>query len=97
MKLKFDKNEVEEVIVSADGKSFSSQDYIEMIKQLHSGTVIDVEFGNSITEEEKISVNKMIGEINAVDRKAVTKKVPAPIEKAVVYPDEEINPEDIPF
>lgn len=70
MKLKFDKNEAGEILMTADGDSFASQDYIEMIKHLHVGTKVEVEFGENITEEEQNSINGMVKAINAIDVRA---------------------------
>lgn len=69
MKLKFEKNKSEEIIVSADGNSFTSQNYIDMIKQLHEGNKLDIEFGEGVSDSEKESINKMVETINTLDTK----------------------------
>ena len=97
MKLKFDKNEAKETVVTAGGKSFTSQNYIEMIKQLHAGTKVEVEFGENITEEEQSSINKMVKTINAIDAKVDESDKNNDSDVLTDYAEVEINPKDIPF
>jgi len=91
MKLKFEKNKIEEITVTIDGNNFVSQNYIEMIKQLYLGTKMQFEFGEDITQEEQNSVIKMVGMINNID----TKNSKNTTEE--VRNEDDINPEDIPF
>ena len=95
MNIQFTKDAEGGVVASADGHTFSSSDYIEIVKLLHSGEKISGEFSAEITDEEKDSLSKMITSINIVDSKTDQPQVQA--STAVVYPEEEINPEDIPF
>lgn len=67
MKLKFEKNEAQEIIVSADGENFVSQNYIDLIKQLHAGKKLEVEFEEGLTDAEKQTIIKMVETINSLD------------------------------
>jgi len=97
MKLKFEKSEIGETIVTVDGKNFVSQNYIELIKQLYAGTEVEVEFGEDITTEEQNSINEMVKTINTIDTKTEVTKNNEVADVTPDYPEEEINPEDIPF
>lgn len=92
MKLKFQKNIEGEVIVTESGKSFVSQNYIEMIKQLHAGAKLMVEFGDGITAEEQDSINDMVKSVNSIN----TKSDAIETTETNIY-EEEIDPNDIPF
>lgn len=93
MKLRFTKNEGK-ISVKVENKDFSTADYIEMVKQIKSGTVVEVECGEGITAEEEDSIKRMAGELNGIkDGKANVARSPVHIQ----YPSDDINPEDIPF
>lgn len=89
MKLKFDKNSKEETIVTVDGSNFVSQNYIDMVKEIHAGTLVEVEFSEKITQEEQDSINTMIKKLNETNNQDN--------ESIQEYIDDDINPEDIPF
>lgn len=91
MKIKFEKNSKDEVVVTADGHNFASQNYIDMVKEIHAGKKLEVEFGKNVTPEEKNSINEMVKVLNSID----TKKDIDPVEE--MENPEEINIEDIPF
>lgn len=97
MKLKFEKNKAEETIVTVDEKTFVSQNYIDMIKQLHAGNDVEVEFGDGVTTEEQNSINEMVRAINSIDTKIVQRSGTHENGGAIEYQEEEINPDDIPF
>jgi hypothetical protein len=89
MKLKFEKNENGEISVKVGDKSFSTQDYIQMIKDIKNEEAIDAEFDENFTEEEKGNVNSMLESINNIGEEDAENE-----EEEV---EEEINPADIPF
>ncbi len=66
MKLKFDKNIKEETIVTVGGNNFVSQNYIEMIKEVHAGNLIEVEFSEKIEQDEINSINAMVKKLNGI-------------------------------
>lgn len=88
MKLKFEKNENGEISVKVDDKSFSTQDYIQMIKDVKNEEPIDAEFDENFTEDEKSNVNSMLESINNIGEED------SEDDEEVV---DEINPDDIPF
>lgn len=90
MKLKFDKNLKEETIVTVDGSNFVSQNYIDMVKEIHAGTPIEVEFSEKITQEEQNSVNAMIKKLNEINKQNIDTD-------QGFEPVDDINSEDIPF
>lgn len=67
MKLKFDKNTKEETIVTVGDNNFVSQNYIEMIKDIHAGNLIEVEFGEKIDQDEINSINAMVKKLNEIN------------------------------
>lgn len=68
MKLKFIKNSDGEITVIVDEKVFDTTDYLNMIIAVKNSTKIEVEsFDESISEEEKDSINKMLKKINEID------------------------------
>ena len=83
------------VIANINEHTFSSSDYIEIVKLLHSGEKITAEFSAEISTEERDSLNKMIDDINRVELKIDQPLTATSV--ATTYPQEEINPEDIPF
>lgn len=95
MNIQFSRNADGAVVANVNGHTFSSSDYIEIVKLLHSGEKITAEFSTEITTEEKDSLNKMIDSINGIGLKV--DKPLAETSVATTYPEEEINPEDIPF
>ncbi|MEY4440458.1 MAG: hypothetical protein RLY49_84 [Candidatus Parcubacteria bacterium] len=70
MKLKFLKKENDEIYIMIGEKEFSSNDYVDMIKEIYSNEKVEVEFSSDITSEEQESVNFMIAEINKINVKS---------------------------
>jgi hypothetical protein len=95
MNIQFLRNTEGAVVANVNGHTFSSSDYIEIVKLLHSGEKVTAEFSAAITTEEKESLNKMIDSINGVVLMADQPLAETSV--ATTYPEEEINPEDIPF
>ncbi|MBT4516998.1 MAG: hypothetical protein HOC78_03805 [Candidatus Komeilibacteria bacterium] len=95
MKLRFEKNKDGEIIVKVDEKTFSTKDYIEMIKEIKNEKKIDAEFGSDITEEEEISVKSMLESINNIEEADYQET--NSVDESVGEDEEEINPDDIPF
>jgi hypothetical protein len=99
MKLIFKKNEIGEISVKHNTKDFSSQDYIKMIKHINDDEKIQIDYEGDISDQEKTSINLMIfglnnvkSEINEVNNEAII-----PDNDLIEYPEEDIDPEDIPF
>ncbi len=67
MKLKFRKNEKGEILVEVDGKSFSTKDYIEMIKEIKNEKKIEAEFEKNITNDERNYVESMLNDLNKIN------------------------------
>ena len=95
MKLRFEKNKDGEIIVKVDEKTFSTKDYIEMIKEIKNEKKIDADFGSDITEEEEISVKSMLESINNIEEADYQET--NSVDESVGEDEEEINPDDIPF
>lgn len=95
MNIEFTRDTEGGVVARVAGHIFSSSDYIEIVKLVHSGEKVTAEFSAEITEVEKTGLSKMIESINSVDLKTDQTQVPAT--STVTYSDEYINPEDIPF
>jgi len=66
MKLSFDKKDSGEVFVQVEGRNFATKDYIEMIKQIKKNEEVEAEFTESITQDERNSIEAMLGEINGI-------------------------------
>jgi len=66
MKLKFQKNEKNEIFVKIGEKDFSTDDYIKMIKDVRNHKKIEADFEGSISGDEQDSVLSMLNEINNI-------------------------------
>ena len=71
MKLKFEKNETGQVSVTINDSSFETKDYIEMIKAIKKGDMIEVSCDENFTEEESANINSMFEKINGIKEKQV--------------------------
>lgn len=91
MKLHFDRKGGGEVVVQVDGKDFTTVDYIKMIKEVKKDGKIEADFSEQISQDEKDSVGAMLKEINRINQKQEE------AEPNIEYPEQDINPDDIPF
>lgn len=90
MNLKFDRSDSGEITVEINGKGMRSADYITIIKEVKEGKNIEAEYGSGVTAEEKLSIEGMLKEINGIDLNSQS-------EGSIQYPEDDIDPEDIPF
>ena len=97
MKLKFEKNENEEIFVKINGEDFFTKDYIEMIKEVKKEKKIEAEFGENITEEEQKSVESMLKDINDIKELGYKEDKNEGLESEDGEEGDEIKIEDIPF
>lgn len=95
MKLKFSKNESGEVFLLVDGKPFSTEHYLEMVRNIKDKTKIELDdFGDNIAQEEKDSINKMIADINKIEFMNVSDENEDSIGSNT---DNSEEPDDLPF
>lgn len=66
MKLKFEKTKDGAISVKIGDRSFTTKDYIQMIKDIKNEEKMEAEFGDGITQEEQNSVNSMLDEVNNI-------------------------------
>ncbi len=96
MKLKFTKNKNEEILLTMNGKEFDTNDYLEIVKNIKDDKKIELEdFDETISPEEQESIKEMIKEINLIGNNDDNTEDEE--SNAVECPEEDINPENIPF
>jgi len=86
MNLIFNKDKDGKILVTIDGKDFTTKDYISMIKEIKEGKDIKVSFDGDVSSEEKENINSMISDINNIKE----------IDK-IKIDESDIDPESIPF
>jgi len=86
MNLIFNKDKDGKILVTIDGKDFTTKDYINMIKEIKEGKDIKVSFDGDVSSEEKENINSMISDINNIKE----------IDK-IKIDESDIDSESIPF
>lgn len=91
MKLVFKKNENGDVsVIMFKGTAEAQFSYIEMIKALLAGEVLDRDYDESIAKEEQTQINDVLKEIENTAKETM-------IENTDIEPDKMESDEDLPF
>lgn len=91
MKLVFKKNENGDVsVIMFKGTAEAPFSYIEMIKALLAGEVLDRDYDESISKEEQTQINDVLKEIENTAKETM-------IENTDIEPDKMESDEDLPF